>query len=142
MTERPDPAGQARNGQRPVSHDRRRSPRIRVIQQIAGCDVAANLPILVRGVSLGGFLIESAHAIPTGALRTFAFTLADGTVHVLQARSVHTSCQTDSGQSLHKVGFEFLRNPRSQEAVARLLEHAASGTPTRRPQVQLHPAAS
>ena len=123
----------------PAPHERRRTPRIRVIGLMTGCDVSANLPILVRDVSLGGFLIESAHAIPAGVLRTFAFTLADGTTHVLQARSVRSSSQTDSGQSLHEVGFEFLTNPRSQEAVARLLEHATSGTPTGRPQVLLEP---
>jgi hypothetical protein len=129
-----DPAGQTRD-----PSERRRTPRIRVINQMAGCDIGANLPILVRDVSLGGFLIETAHAIPSGVLRTFAFTLADGTTHVLQARSVRTASQSDSGQSLHEVGFEFLANPRSQAAVARLLEHATSGTPTRSPQVVLEP---
>jgi len=106
---------------------------------MAGCDIAANLPILIRDLSLGGFRIETAHAIPCGTVRTFAFTLADGTVHVLQARSVHTSQQTDEGQSLFEVGFEFLRNPRTRAAVAALLEHATSGTSTRHPLVQLQP---
>jgi hypothetical protein len=137
--ERPDAADQNANEHQPVQRERRRTPRIRVIHEMAGCDIAANLPILVRDVSLGGFRIEANHAIPCGAVRTFAFTVADGTTHVLQARSVHTSYVTGSGQSLFEVGFEFLKNPATQAAAAALLEHAASGTRTRHPLVELQP---
>jgi hypothetical protein len=106
------------------SHDeRRRTPRIDVGGRVRGHLEPSAQEVIVRDLSLGGFLIESPSAFPVDAVHHFRIALENGQwVTVLTAKSVHCRPRTAPGNGLtYLTGFVFVE-PLGQDAQLSLKE--------------------
>ena len=73
-----------------MSTDRRRTPRIEILDRLHGHTVAFDLAITVREFSLGGMAVQTAVALKEGAVHDFLLTLGDGSTVELTGRVMHT----------------------------------------------------
>jgi hypothetical protein len=108
-----------------VRPNRRRFPRLEVLDDFDGRSIALDLPVVVRDLSRAGFSCESRVPFPPGgAMHLFRFTTQAGAVITVEARSLH--CRVSSvdaqGQPLYISGFEFKSNQATDEAVATLVD--------------------
>jgi len=89
--------------------ERRRHPRFEVLGRLLGTIVAADLPVRIRDIGLGGFSVETVEPLETGDVQPFRFTAMDDWTAVLPARSLHCrpSIATD-GSPRFVTGFEFI----------------------------------
>jgi hypothetical protein len=109
--------------------NRRRFPRLELLERVEGRQVALDIAIILRDLSRGGFSCESRVPFSPGADRQlFRFTTPAGTAVALEARSIH--CRVSGvdahGQPIYVSGFEFRSTPATDEAVAILLDKVSS----------------
>ena len=116
--------------QRQNHDDRRRSPRFDVDGRIrVRLDPPAQ-DVVVRDISLGGFLVESPSAFPVDALHEFQIALEnDRRVTVLTAKSVHCRPRSAPGAPLtYLTGFAFVepQGTDAQDTLRELVKQAAT----------------
>jgi hypothetical protein len=89
--------------------DRRRSPRVEILDRLHGQLVTLNISVTVREMGLGGMSLETHFAFPIGALHEFHLTMGDGTFAHLTARVKHSRNIAPAGQpQIFITGFEFI----------------------------------
>lgn len=89
--------------------DRRRSPRIELVHSVRGRSVAADTPVAVREISLGGMAIETPAPFEVGAVHIFRLTLGDASTVDLPGRVMHCRLATDISDTTRYVsGVHFL----------------------------------
>lgn len=103
--------------------ERRRHARVPISGQITGQLLASAQDVIVRDLSIGGFLIESREYFREDSIHEFRLTTASGKVETrLTARCVYSHPKRVlSGPASYLTGFEFVE-PRGHEAQARVLE--------------------
>lgn len=88
--------------------ERRRLPRVRVLNALHGYGVEANARVTVKDVSLGGFAAESTVAFDPGSEHTFLFTTADDRETMVRCECRHARTTEISGVTTCVAGFQFL----------------------------------
>jgi hypothetical protein len=117
------------SAQPPSQSERRRHPRVAVSGQITSELLPAAQDVIVRDLSVGGFLIESREMFREDSIHEFRLAAANGRLETrLKARSVYSHLRrVVGGPPSYLTGFEFVE-PRGHEAQARLLELIAQVT--------------
>src|SRR5262245_29787126 len=105
------------------SPERRKHPRLPVNGQIKGQELSSSQDVIIRDLSVGGFLIESREAFQENSIFEFRLATASGKLETrLRARSVYSHLRrVIGGPPSYLTGFEFIE-PRGAEAQARVLE--------------------
>src|SRR5437764_14289305 len=88
--------------------ERRRSPRIELVEHIHGQLTPLDVPITLLNMSQGGFLLQAPQTFPIGEIHEFRFSPAPGDRVVLRARIVHAMRATAGGVTSYVVGLEFM----------------------------------
>jgi hypothetical protein len=103
--------------------DRRRHPRVTVNGQIKGQTLTSAHDVIIRDLSLGGFLVESREAFREDSIHEFRLATANGKLETrLKARSVYSHLRrVIGGPPSYLTGFEFVE-PKGVEAQARVIE--------------------
>jgi hypothetical protein len=89
--------------------ERRRSPRIRIVDTLAGRTSAGDTPVVVRDFSLGGMAIEIARELPLGTTHDFLLMLGDGSV--VELRGLVMRCRNLAAAEevpLYSCGIQFV----------------------------------
>jgi PilZ domain len=103
----PEAFGGERNGF--ALADRRRVPRIELVDRLHGHVVSLGVPVVAREISLGGVSLEVPLAFPPAAVHEFRLVLGDGSSVVLRGRVVHCRpVATADGAPRFIIGVEFL----------------------------------
>jgi len=112
----------------PVAVERRRFPRIAILEQLHSQFVSLDVPVLTCDVSAGGFAVKAPVAFPEGEIHEFLFTRDDGVSLLVTGRVRHsTPVSGPGGAPAHLTGFEFvLEDARTRLAVENLIEHLRS----------------
>jgi hypothetical protein len=107
----------------PPQSERRKHPRVAVSGQVNSQLLPTAQDVIVRDLSLGGFLIESREMFRENSIHEFRLASANGKVETrLKARSVYSHLRrVIGGPPSYLTGFEFVE-PRGHEAQARVLE--------------------
>ena len=111
------------SAQPPSPPERRRHPRVAVGGQVTGQVLSPAQDVIVRDLSVGGFLIESREGFREDSVHEFRLATAGGKVETrLKARSVYSHLRrVVGGPPSYLTGFEFVE-PRGHEAQARVIE--------------------
>ena len=111
------------SAQPPSQSERRKHPRVPITGQITGQLLSSDQDVIVRDLSIGGFLIESRDAFLEDSVHEFRLATPGGKVETrLKARSVYShQRRVVGGPPSYLTGFEFVE-PRGREAQARVLE--------------------
>ena len=89
--------------------ERRRTPRIRIVDRLSGRTSAGETPVRVRDFSLGGMAIEIARELPVGSVHDFLLLLGDNSVAELRGRVVRcTSLAAANEPPLYACGIQFV----------------------------------
>jgi hypothetical protein len=89
--------------------ERRRTPRIRIVDTLSGRTTVGETPVRVRDFSLGGMAIEIARELPAGSVHEFLLLLGDSSVVELRGRVVRcSSLSTANEPPLYACGIEFV----------------------------------
>jgi hypothetical protein len=109
----------------PTALERRRYPRITILEQIHSRFVALNVPVQTCDVSAGGFAIAAPIAFPVGSVHEFLLTRDDGVSLLVTARAIYSRPVVGPlDAAAHMTGFEFvLEDARTWRAVEDLIEH-------------------
>jgi hypothetical protein len=92
------------------SKERRKSLRIRAVEDLQGRVMPLDDAFRVHDVSLGGFAVESALGFMTGSEHQFEFTMPDGRQSVLWATAVHCMrINRPDDEPIYFAGFAFNR---------------------------------
>jgi hypothetical protein len=112
----------------PIDIERRRYPRIAILEQLHSQFVSLNVPVLTCDVSAGGFAIKAPVAFPEGDIHEFLFTRDDGVSLLVTGRAAHSRPVVGpTGTPAHLTGFDFvLDDARTRRAVENLIEHLRS----------------
>jgi len=112
----------------PFTIERRRFPRIAILEQMHGQFVSLDVPVVTCDVSPGGFAIKAPVAFPVGDVHEFLFTRDDGVSLLVTGRATHSRPIEDAGRSpAHLTGFEFvLEDARTRRSVEDLIERLRS----------------
>jgi hypothetical protein len=96
---------------------------VAVSGQVTGRVLSSAQDVIVRDLSVGGFLIESRDAFLEDSVHEFRLATAGGKVETrLRARSVYShQRRVVGGPPSYLTGFEFVE-PRGHEAQARVIE--------------------
>jgi PilZ domain len=94
--------------ERPPGADRRRTPRVAVLQRIHCELVAQNVPLTLINLSLGGFLIECPIDLRIGTVREFRFRTASAQTVTFRARVVRRLCISSGPKALYGIGLVFI----------------------------------
>jgi len=107
----------------PNQPERRKHPRVSVNGQVTGELLESAQEVIVRDLSLGGFLVESREGFIEDSVHEFRLAGAGGKLKThLKARSVYSHLRrVIGGPPSYLTGFEFVE-PRGTEAQARLIE--------------------
>jgi hypothetical protein len=102
-------------------HERRRAPRVDVSGHVHARLESSAQEVVVRDLSLGGFLIESPSAFSVDAVHHFRVEVKDGKwTTVLTAKSVHCRARSATGGTeSYLTGFAFIE-PQGEDAKQRL----------------------
>jgi hypothetical protein len=101
-----------------MTSERRRSPRIRIVDTLPG-RTAGETPVRVRDFSLGGMAVELAVELPVGSLHDFQLQLGDGSVVDLRGRVVRCRALAAPGEPpLFSCGIQFVDDEASDESRA------------------------
>lgn len=108
--------------------ERRQYPRVRLVAS-RGATQPADVTLLLRDISLGGFCLESTLMFALGTPHVFAFSLPGGRPLVLIGTARHClRINWPEGQPAFLCGFEFVhQDPAAQADLARLLEGIRDG---------------
>jgi hypothetical protein len=94
-----------------MSIERRRSPRVEILDRIHGHVTALDVDLNVRDMSLGGMSLQTPFAFPEGAIHEFKLTLGDGSPVILKGRVVRTREQeAPDGSKVFVLGVEFVED--------------------------------
>jgi hypothetical protein len=107
--------------------ERRRSPRVEVLDRLQGHVRPLELPIALLNLSLEGFLMQASTDYPRGEIYEFRFSMADHDPIVLSARVVHTMRATAGPVASYLIGLEFV--DRGVPVCDRLIESLAGRLP-------------
>jgi hypothetical protein len=88
--------------------DRRRSPRLEVLEGIQGKLRPMDIPLTLLNLSDGGFMMQVPHQFQIGDVHEFRFTLGNGEPIVLSARVIHKMRASAGGVTSYVVGLEFV----------------------------------
>jgi hypothetical protein len=96
---------------------------VAITGQITGQLLSSAQDVIVRDLSVGGFLVESREAFREDSIHEFRLATAGGRVETrLKARSVYSHLKrVVGGPPSYLTGFEFVE-PRGHEAQARVIE--------------------
>lgn len=98
--------------------ERRRYPRIDPKGRASARALDQAEDVVVRDISLGGFLVESPQAFLVGGLHQFRVAASDGAwTTVLTARSTHSRARSrpEGAPAIYLTGFEFVE-PKGEHA--------------------------
>src|SRR5260370_575887 len=103
--------------------DRRRSPRVQVLERIHGELRALGVPVTLLNLSRQGFLMEAEADFTIGGSHDFRFTLPDEDPVDVSVRVVHATKADQGDGSMYVVGLEFEHEAAdaSQEAIESLV---------------------
>ena len=87
--------------------DRRRAPRLQVLDRIHGSLVSLSLPLALGDISPGGFSVESEVQFPLGARHLFRFTTVAGVEVVIEGAVAYSRRRNDS---TFITGFRFVHS--------------------------------
>jgi hypothetical protein len=89
--------------------ERRRSPRIEILNRIHGHATAFDVFVTLRDMSLGGMSLETAFPFPEGATHEFRLAMGDELAAVVKGRVVRCRehVRSDGGR-VYYTGIEFL----------------------------------
>lgn len=103
--------------------DRRRSPRIEILDRLHGHVVSLNTPVRVREMSLGGMSIETSFAFPEGAFHEFRMRMGDDSIVLLKGRVIRCREQVDAdGVVIYISGVQFVDDDPPDTAVENLID--------------------
>jgi hypothetical protein len=92
-----------------MTTERRRSPRIEIVDRLEGHSVTHEAPVRVRDFSLGGMAIETSVAFAVGDVQTFSVMLGDGSTVELHGRIVRCRSLAAEGEPpLFHCGVQFV----------------------------------
>src|SRR5262245_6580017 len=101
------------------SSDRRRSPRIEILERLHGHVASLDVAVKVREMSLGGMGIETDFPFPVGAVHDFRLTLGDGSTVVLRGTVLRCRKETDAeGKALYISGVQFVDDESAGDSAA------------------------
>lgn len=108
--------------------ERRRFPRLEVLERIDGQFNALEVPIRLLNLSRGGFMVQAPYQFTIGETHYFSFVGADLNPIVVHARIMHSMRASAGGVVSYVAGLEFLElhTAASEQAVEYLvgvLEH-------------------
>ncbi len=111
--------------------ERRRAPRLQVLNRVRGQLVSAAVRLKIREMGRGGFSVESAVAFPPGARRLFRFTTHSGVQVIIEGAVAHSRQESPhSGDARHVTGFRFIHSRLTDTAAdITLLLEATTGMP-------------
>ena len=112
--------------------DRRRSPRIEVLEDVRGEVVPLDLAVTVRNVSLHGVGMHSGRAFEVGAIHPLRLTLGDGSFVVVRGRIAYCHNVAPAGATpAYATGVQFVDDPPADPAVDEIILKIAPDTPRR-----------
>ena len=82
-------------GRQPSGEERRQSPRVQIMENLQGRQIARDVPVSMLEVGLGGFSLETPLPFPVGGVQEFLVTLTDGTSLTIRGRVAH--CRQEVG---------------------------------------------
>ena len=82
-----------------AQQDRRRSPRVEMLDRLHGHVASLDVPVSVREISLGGMSLETATALEVGSLHEFRVTLGDGSAVLLRGRVLRSTNVAAEGEA-------------------------------------------
>lgn len=94
-----------------MAHERRRSPRIEILDRVQGHLVALDRAIAVRDFSLHGMSIATSFPMQADSLHEFQLTLGDGSTVVLSGRIRRVLENMQDGVASYVCGVEFVDEP-------------------------------
>jgi PilZ domain len=96
--------------------ERRRYPRIEMLNRIQGQSMSLNLPVAVLDMSTGGFSMQTGVIFHVGAVHRFRLTPDRGEPIVTSARIVHCMRARDPNDSTHYFsGLQFVADETGDE---------------------------
>ena len=97
--------------------ERRRTPRVEVLDRLHGHIVSMGASLTVREVSLGGLSFSSMVSFPIGAIHEFRLTLGDGSAVLLRGSIVRSQPRPDDddGSRRYLTGVQFLDDEDPQD---------------------------
>lgn len=104
--------------------DVRRLIRLEVRGEISGRIVEADLPLMLRNMSTGGFMAETSASLAINSQHTVKLSAKDGLVVVVTARCAHCRELTPSAAPRFAVGFSFVTS--NAAAIDALLDRLTS----------------
>ena len=104
--------------------DRRRSPRIEILDRIHGHVVSLDTPVRVGEMSLGGMSIQTSFAFPENSLHEFRLRMGDDSVVLLKGRVIRCREGVDAeGAGIYISGVQFVDDdPTDTTAVEGLID--------------------
>jgi len=116
-----------RSAQQPNEQpDRRESARFEVLGRVLGTIVAADLPVRVRDIGLGGFSIETVEPFDAGTEHNVRYPAMDDWSGVLPATSLHCRPSVaQDGTPRYVTGFAFPA-ANAREAIVDLIAKVTS----------------
>jgi hypothetical protein len=96
--------------------DRRRSPRVEVLDKLQGQIVSLDVAVRIREISLGGMSIETQQGFQIGTVQDFMLTLGDGSGVELIGRVVYSRLTTDAARTFYVTGIQFIDDADDTEA--------------------------
>jgi hypothetical protein len=108
-------------------HERRRTPRVEILGEIAGESLTFDSPVTVLDLSPGGFSIETAVPLSIKDTHEFRFSVREGISVIVLARVVHRRPGTRR-PGTYVFGLEFLDGSKKARADrAGLVERIVAG---------------
>lgn len=78
--------------------DRRRSPRVEMLNRLHGHVTSLDVPVVVREISLGGMSLQTTTPLAVGHVLEFRVTLGDGSVVPLSGRVLRSANLAAAGE--------------------------------------------
>src|SRR5688572_32034386 len=88
--------------------DARRLIRLEVRGEISGRIVEEDQPLMLRNLSVGGFMAETSARLPIKSVHTVKLSAQDGLVVVVTARCAHCRELVPSVAPRYAIGFAFV----------------------------------
>lgn len=99
--------------------ERRRAPRINLLQPLPGRVGPDGSPVSVRQMSLGGMLIDTPLSLSPLALHEFSLALDDHTVALVRGQVVHSRYVVDGDTVTYTFGIAFATLPEETDEQVR-----------------------